>query len=115
MKRLMIALAGSAAALAIAAPAAQAHDLTCSTDPTSHRIAVEKKYKRLKVDDFLGSFCVQVKKNRIRYIARRSAHSAYYQDVSKLSETCFGPGCIFYSVARYRITKVHVVSYPEPH
>lgn len=79
----------TAAGLLLAAPVAQAHELTCSKSRFGHRVSVER-HKELKVDDVAGHVCVDTGRNRIRYIACRGRFCVR-QDVFMYYERAVGP------------------------
>ena len=90
------------AGLALGAPAAQAHELSCSKSRFGHRVHVEKNYKQLKVDNVRGAFCFDTGKSRVRYIACRGRFCVR-QDVHMYYERGVGP---FWIEAMYKISAV---------
>lgn len=88
--------------LLMAAPSAQAHELTCSKSRFGHRAHIEKNYSSLKVDNVPGHDCVDTGKNSIRYVACRGRVCAR-QDVRMTYEYAWGP---FWFEARYSIGAV---------
>lgn len=91
----------AAAGLALGAPAAQAHELTCSKSRFGHRVSLEK-HKELKVDNVAGHVCVDTGKNRVRYVACRGRFCVR-QDVFMYYEKAVGP---FWWEAMYAISRV---------
>lgn len=90
-----------ATGLLVAAPAAEAHELTCSKSRFGHREDL-KRYKALKVDDVRGSFCFDTGRDRVRFIAC-SGRVCVRQDVVKTRESNVGP---LYWRVHYRISAV---------
>lgn len=105
MRKSLVAALAVTAALS-AAPAASAHDLTCSRSNFSHWPDL-KRDTRLVADNKPRVECVQVRRNIVRIIG--SAPGSRYtvkQTVAKVAEKTYGwENSPFYYYVRYIVTR----------